>query len=302
MINFIKTSKARKRSGVILVFVLTLLTLSAALSSQIASSVLRLIGQAESAQKEAQERWAIVSIRRACLQVAPKLISPSVEDQENRQDLTRSGAVDQDQVTEVATSRRMFFQLGSVQYDVLIEDESAKVPLQRVIREATLEQSKILIRKLSGGRMLLQPVNAKSPMNWNDVFQPNSRAGDTADNLREATKNVTIWTDGKLNAKTCSKQALEALWQWKFSTTPPDYLLDAIRKQKDESNIDEVFGKLGMNQRQRDFSKNWLSLTSNTYSMSITNIRKDNSNKQHYLFVKRKENGFADAHFGFHDP
>ena len=99
-----------RSSGAILVLVLLLIALCGAIVSQIASRVIRLSGQAADAQKEARHRWAAVSLRRTCLDLAPALLTAKAEKQ-NRQVPQRSFSI----------------VLSGSLYEVNIKDESANV-------------------------------------------------------------------------------------------------------------------------------------------------------------------------------
>jgi len=164
-----------------------MIALCGAIVSQIASRVIRLSGQAADAQRESRHRWAAVSIRRTCLDLAPTLLT-----QISAQESTR------------VQQRSVSIFLGGTRFEVNIQDESAKLPIQRLIRQYTLERIKPPIRTLAGNRAILRSVFPKNPTSMKDIVD-NLNTNDTSASLRywnEVSQRMTLWSDGRVNVVT----------------------------------------------------------------------------------------------------
>ena len=111
--------RVRPRSGVILVLVLLMLTLCASIAAQVASRTIRLTGQAADSQRELQSRWAMVSLRRSILNDAQALLTDRSSDPIS----ARSIAMREDSIL-----------LGGVRYQLILQDESAKAPIARMLQ------------------------------------------------------------------------------------------------------------------------------------------------------------------------
>ncbi len=277
--------QSRCSSGVILVIVLLMIALCGAIVSQIASRVIRLSGQAADAQRESRQRWAAVSIRRTCLDLAPTLLTQTSEQQN----------------TSVQQRSFSIF-LGGTRFDVNIQDESAKLPVKRLIRQYTMESVKPTIRTLAGNRAILRSVFPKNPTLMKDIVD-NPKTNDTSASLRfwsEVSERMTLWTDGSVNIMTADPNTLNALWQSEFKSSVPDEIL-AIRQQAVPKNLTEFLKTLGLTSSQTQFANEWFSTNSNTYSVWIDSPNRSGKSFT-AIYVRRRLAGFADEQFGFHLP
>ena len=272
----------KRTSGVILVIVLLMIALCGAIVSQIASRVIRLSGQAADAQRESRQRWAAVSIRRTCLDLAPTLLT----DQDSR-------AVQQSTFTVF---------MGGTRFDVNIQDESAKLPIQRLVRQYSLENIKPPIRSLAGSRAILRTVFPRNVTMMKDLLD-NPVTNDTSASLRfwnEVSQQITVWTDGRINVMTAETSTLNALWHLEFKSDLPDEIV-AIGQNTVPNNFNEFLGTLGMNASQTRFAKDWFTTSSNTYSVWIDTPNQSGKGFT-AIYVRRRSVGFADEQFGFHLP
>ena len=275
----------RRSSGMILVLVLLMIALCGAIVSQIASRVIRLSGQAADAQRESRHRWAAVSIRRTCLDLAPTLLTQTFEQQ--------STPVQQ---------RSFSIFLGGTRFEVNIQDESAKLPVQRLIRQYSLESIKPPIRTLVGNRAVLRSVFPRNATQMKDILD-SPKTNDTSTSLRfwnDVSQRMTLWSDGRVNVLTAEPSTLDALWQLEFNRRVPDEIL-AIGQQAVPNNFNEFVRTLGLSSSQTRFAREWLSTSSNTYSVWIDSPNQF-SKSFTAIYVRRRSEGFADEQFGFHLP
>lgn len=275
---------ARRRSGVILVLVLLMIALCAAISSQIATRVIRLSGQAADAQKEAQHRWAAVSLRRTCLELAPALLTV------------------QDGATDRQLQKRSFsILLSGNLFEVTVQDESAKLPIQRLLKQYSTESLRPTVRQLAGSQASLRAVFPKSPTDLSEImFAPNTH--DTSASLRHwlaVSERMTLWTDGKINARVASTETLHGLWRLRFKMEAPEAIL-ALGDHRGGS-LTDYLSKSTLTPSQAQFAANWLTDRSNTYSLWI-DAPSPSGKSFTAIYVRRRSDGFADEQFGFHLP
>ena len=281
------SSNRRQSAGAILVLVLLLIALCGAVTSQIASRVIRLSGQAADAQVEAQRRWAAVSMRRTFLNMAPKILANLSQDPN-----IRLPPVQQRSISVV---------LGPDRYSVTIQDESAKVPIGRVLTKFPIEQVKPLIRSLAGSGVSLRNVFPAQPTRMSDIID-RKYSGDTSASIRywqSTSQQMTLWSDGKMNVMTAYPESLKELWQLKFKSTIPDSVLE-MRNQEHSNDVSDSVQGLGLSENQSSFMLDWFTVSSSTYSVWINT--ESGSKSFTAIYVRRRANGFADENIGFHFP
>ncbi len=275
--------KSTRRSGFVLVLVLLMLTLCGAIVGQFASRVIRLSGQAARAHKELQERWAVVSLRRTCLSQAPMLLGESP-----------SG--------KPTIKRAMTFVLSGEQYDVSLEDESAKLPVHRMLMVSNTERVKTSMRDVVPSHEIMNPVWPSRPTNLADLFsRPQGLSQfDHLKRWNQIAENITLWSDGTLDFRKCEDATLNCLWHFRFGHPIPDVLTEARNINGSESLM-EWLKKRGVDARESEFAELWLQPKGTTYSMWLSSTKQD-GNGFTAIYVKRSTAGFADQHFGFHFP
>jgi len=269
----------------ILVLVLLMIALCGAIVSQIASRVIRLSGQAADAQRESRHRWAAVSIRRTCLDLAPTLLTQTFEQQ--------STPVQQ---------RSFSIFLGGTRFEVNIQDESAKLPVERLIRQYSLESIKPPIRTLVGSRAVLRSVFPRNATQMKDILD-SPKTNDTSTSLRfwnDVSQRMTLWSDGRVNVLTAEPSTLDALWRLEFKSELPEPFTAFRQRQQPNSFVDFVW-KLGLIPSQTQFALAWFTTNSNTYSVWIDSPNPSGKSFT-AIYVRRRSAGFADEQFGFHLP
>lgn len=276
------------RSGVILVLVLLMLTLCACIASQVASRTIRLTGQAADSQRELQSRWAIISIRRSILNDASTLLI--------------------DKTTDPTTAKLMAHRedniiLGGNRYQLILQDESAKAPIARMLQNKNQQEVKPILRRFLQGRTILKSDIPAKPTQWSEIVDLTSSksTSNSFANLLEATQRMTLWSDGRLNIMTADRETLDAVWRYQFNAAAPESIANVGNSDTVKSNLDTSFKALGLTARQSEFATAWLTTTSSSYSLWISQSTPQSSGMA-TIYVRNSQPGYAEEHFGFHLP
>lgn len=274
-----------RRRGIILVLVLLMLTLCGALAAQVSAHVVRLTARAALAEKELQQRWAVVSIRRSFLDHAPKLLTPR-EKSDNRRMRRLDEAIP----------------LSRVRYRVTLFDETSKLPIHRMLKTFPAEDVKNVLRESARSRRQMVTVLPQNAVAWSEIFRrsPDRSPGESFDEMLASTEQVTLWSDGRLNLATCEAAALDALWRTRFRTGANGKLHD-LRTYAPPDNLGGYLKGCELTETELEFAQQWLSLDSTTHSVWISESTPSGSGIQ-AVYVKRAKSGFVDEDFGFHDP
>lgn len=278
----------RPQSGVILVLVLLMLTLCACIAAQVASRTIRLTGQAADSQRELQARWAMVSLRRTLLNDAQALLTaPNPETSALRPIALRQETI----------------LLGGIRYQIALQDESAKAPIARMLRNKNQQDIEPILRQLLQGRAILQSSIPAKPTHWREIIDtPNPTASsDNASMLLAATRRMTLWSDGRLNILTADSETLDAVWRYQFNTPAPEVLTSARQNISTDADLESQFFGQGLSERQRAFATSWLTTKSASFSLWITQSA-PNGKSNAAVYVRSSQPGYADDHFGLHNP
>jgi hypothetical protein len=274
-----------KRCGVILVIVLLMLALAATIAAQVASHTIRLTAQAASSEREMRERWAIVSLRRTILQNAASL-------------LTTEGSI-QNQSRFLATREDSIVLAGS-RYQMILQDESSKIPVSRVTQSFGPLESKQFLRQFLRTGLILRPVIPKSPTQWQEVVDtdrlPANLLGNT---MTEVGRQLTLWSDGRINVMTADLSVLDAVWQAQFKAPIPETFL-AVREGTLGNNRENMWSNLGLSERELAFANSWFKTVSSCHSLWLSREVPGRDRTLTALYVRRGEQGFSDEHFGIH--
>ena len=283
-------NKRPLRRGVILVFVLAILAICGAIYSQFASKVIRLNSNAAATERELQSRWASVSLRRALLDNAALLLQNESRVSEEAPQL------------ETLASSSFLLQLNQINYAITVDDESGKLPIAALLKQHTPEKVRGVIRELAGGRAILQPILPKDLTHWPQVFQNsgNNILHRSLAELHAMTQKMTLWSDGKLNIRSCNDETLDALWRTKFGVSATKDL-HTLRHNVAFNNLSSLAAASGLGPSQTEFLMQWAATYSNTYSIWIDAAKQTGSGFT-AIYVKRSKLGFAEEHFGFHNP
>lgn len=282
------TRQRTKKFGVILVIVLLMIAISGAIAGQVASRTIRLKSQSVMSNHELQARWGMVSIRRAFLARAPIILA--------NKSLETS-------VLVANRNSRFSMKLGEQKYEIELRDESAHASAPHLIERHGLQAVRPLLRELWRGNSMLRPVFPSAPSSWGQLFDIRSdgiNGREYFNQLKVATEDLTLWSDGKLNLQTVEPSVLRAVWALEFGKPVPSALLQLVA-QSNTTDIKMTLTQLDLTERERRFVDISLATQSNTYSVWISS--EDAAHRAfNAVYVRRIDPGFADKHFGFHFP
>lgn len=298
--SFDRSRKRRvsaKKSGAILVFVLLLLALCSAVIICSHSLVTRSVLRAAHAEKEVQNRWAIVSLRRSLLMRSDALlevpIDPTQIARDERDGLKKASSM------RLASSRINLVLAGS-RYVAIVDDENAKLPLNRLHASKRFELWRSEVRNLIGDAVTLnKSLPARRLLRWGDLFQlHSSQDGNLVPAVRgdPAFEQLTLVSNGTVNCRNVPIAVLNAIWRIFHGHSAPDCVI-ALRQFQGPLDIGQYCRSHGLPEREASFASEILSPTSRCASITI----------HHYLpgggvatsrFYYRTQQGFADDHFG----
>jgi hypothetical protein len=277
--------KRAEHRGLILVFVLLMLAICGSVSAQHASKIIRLTSQVALAEQEMQSRWSVVSLRRALL--------------ENPESLFATNGVRQPGVKSVV---RLRIRLSDKDFATQLEDESAKLPVQVLLKEGRPEQLRSVLRDLSGGIASLQPTLGKSASQWSQIFRLDEALSprDSLSRMQQLASRMTLYSDGRLNIRYCDAETLDALWKYKLGIGAPPEIHD-LRIHASVTDIRSLIAASGVSSAHAKTLEQYCSMTSNSHSLWI-----DRTNSTGFgftaIYYKRTQAGFADEHFGSNSP
>ncbi len=284
-----RSRRGRPRRAVILIFVLLLLSVCGSICGQFVSKVLRLNVKAVASEKEIQQRWAIISLRRSVLEDANTLMS-----------LSNAGAVNAS--SDQATVLRLSIRLSDSDYSLQLEDESAKLPLQRLLVENRHESLRPVLRELAPRAGNLKSVLPRNASSWKQIFSTPSLGSPRLSLawLQNAVPELTLHSDGRINIRGCRDAALNALWRYKFGAEAPRELHE-VRRNPILQDLRSISNASNLSPTEFEFLQSWCSISSNTFSLWL-----DGTNEDGYgftaIYFRRSVPGFADEQFGFHSP
>jgi hypothetical protein len=294
-----RPSGRRANRGVMLVFVLLFLALCSVVLVHSHSMVTRSMLQAAQSEKELQGRWARISMRRQFLAHAdPLLESPTTY--VGMKSASSNGLVH-------ATSLRLEGLQANVilsgsRYSVSLEDENAKLPLNRLLSDKAFELWRSEVRGLVGNQARLRiKLESSRIQRWHDVFQPSvigENSGSIETSNYDATRYVTIFTNDLVNYRNAPTPVLNALWKVYFQKNVPASILE-MRKYQAPFHIAAYCRANGMSESEAAFANAVLTAEGRCYSLTISQRLPSGELIAHRYYVRTKE-GYADDHFG--DP
>ena len=158
---------------------------------------------------------------------------------------------------------------------MIIGDESAKIDVARISLRFGEEAARGIIDDMtteaSGvySASNLAKVGQASVGRWeswlndadgNPVVVPSTIAG--------ATKNLTLWGDGRLNVRRCDPESLDTLWRLLFKRSAPGELHQS-RSKNPAPTISQLIGSLGLRETQANLAREWLSTRGDCYSLWV---------------------------------
>ncbi len=163
------------------------------------------------------------------------------------------------------------------------------------------QEVKPILRQLLQGLAILQSNIPSEPTQWSEIIDISiSRASsDSFASLLAATQRMTLWSDGRLNIMTADRETLDAVWRYQFNSPAPDTLANVRSSTAGIGNLDSSFKGVGLTAVQSQFATTWLTTTSSSFSMWISEST-PHSKSMAMVYVRRSQPGYAEEHFGFH--
>jgi hypothetical protein len=269
-----------QRRAFVLVMVLALLTVCALCLAGLARRSLDVGEQAATAQTDLQRRWGTLSCERTYLPSAKDLL----EVEAAKLPASR-------QTWPLPASVGAEFDLGELHFSVLLADEDAKANLNVISRSnpdgpqtvaALVEQ---LATGVDGLAVHVQPLPTASGLNqtpgalnqaaaayrnWGQVFEPTDAGppGEFAARLRDATRDITCWGNGRLNIQRASDEAIRLVCGTQITADILGKLL-TDRHQPGVTGLDALLDQLALRTTDRSTLNRLLTDRSSHYSLWI---------------------------------
>lgn len=263
------------RTAFVLVMVLVLLTVAALSLAGLARRSLESAEQAATAQAELQRRWGVLSALRLYLPAAEPLLEAAA---------TKVSA--QSQAWPLPASVSGEFMLRGLHFSLLIADEDAKVNLNAIYRRGTDGASQVasVVEQLAGTDgppAQIRPTtgdatkpDAKAFRSWGQIFDFAETAtateppAEAACRLRDETREITCWGNGRLNISRASDQAIRLVCGDKLS---PDVLakLLSLRHESGIKGLDDLLSRMALRIEDRALLERLLTDRSTRHSIWI---------------------------------
>ncbi len=281
----IPTEPRRRRDrGFALLLVMLVLTVAATALALSARRQGLLALQALHARRDCQLRWGMLSCRTLALARADRI-------------LERAGL--QEDVPPVEAV--MTLALGDVTFDLVVGDEQAKANVNRMAEEVSLPELADRVEALLGGpaRVAVHLAPLTDPADPKDQAAPAQRYrtldqvlrydspaalfGPTAAEGSAVRGRLTCWGDGRLNVRTASREAFDAIVGDILDDTDITALLAACRGDE-STGLDAALASLGLD--EDPLSRARSRLTDQSRCRSVW-IRADDGFRRHYrLYVE----------------
>lgn len=266
-----------KRPGFVLLMTLVLIALTGFLLAGLARHSISLALQAIEKESELQLHWGTISCRRVMFD-DPRALLSEKKANEGEQD---SDDDDDKEATPIAR-RSIRITLGSIDYNLLLADENAKLNLNLLLAHEDIQHAHQIVRELSNAPsdviIRLRPyrntaIRGATPMveSWGQVFQLRRSRGDAeqANRFQAVTNNITCWGRGRLNFTTASDESLKAACRLVIPDNAANQLVE-IRREQPDVEISDALSELGLATSKRNALEAILTDHSSCYSLWIT--------------------------------
>jgi hypothetical protein len=282
---------SRTRRGAVLILVLALLAIAALVASRLALASSRIAAEALERERYAVERWTELSVRRVLLPQADRVLTVPEDP---------AGPKSDAQPRKTARFSAQI-ELNRHVWDVVVADEQAKADVNFLYRQHEPLQAAARIRELMGTsglplrtitRSTSAPGGAANPASvspittWDRVFQLDRAKGHVAPALEEATSMLTCWGRGRLNIRTASPAALQAVCRDALDHDSLERLVAAVATRPDAA-AEELFRHAKLS--EREIERLAQRLTDRTTRYSLWMLRSDRSSERACLVVASTE-------------
>ena len=258
-----RTNKTR-RGGYLLLTVIALIAVASLLLGRVATTSMRVAATAMHEERELRHRWAITSMRQHALNVAPQVFVHRQETSDPLQD-----------DSEPAPTVWKDVELGGQTWRVILADESAKLDVARIALHFGQQKAQSAINEIvtegSGIRAAsdLASIGQVSAGRWDDwLTDRNGTPLTDPVSIAAATRDLTLWGDGRLNIHRCNAESIETLWRILFNRPAPKSLLRDRRSTSNQS-ASQLVNSLGLRESQARLARQWLSDGAGCYSVWV---------------------------------
>ena len=236
------------RRGFVLLMTLALLAIAGLLLASLARKSLDAAVSVSKRTESVQHRWATYSIQRTLLRRVEPILAAN---EQSNSDRSTADALSHLSVT---------IEMSGSAYQVDLADESAKVDLNVVHRYNGNQAVKRTISKFAGSgtntRLRGFDNNSDSGLpvfdSWGQVFEARGPAASTrasAETLRDATRDITLWSGGRLNIRRASTAAFRYVSNLVLIGADSGRLIK-LRQQHPTWSIDQLTAAASLSDRE----------------------------------------------------
>lgn len=193
----------RCRAGYVMLTTVLIIAIAVILSAGLVRHSLNLATSSVRAERELQSKWGAVS----CTRLASK----------ERYRLLTSRRIQGDSQANIALKEsRLLVELGKQQFEIYLQDESAKLNINHLYTNSDRQKSISQIRELAGASLPVQlrPIRVQNQTameddfeSWGQIFKIDEKKTLTIEDLVAATEKLTCWGRG-ININLASDEIL----------------------------------------------------------------------------------------------
>lgn len=271
----------QQRSGYILLTTLLIIAMVGILTVGLARHSVRLATDAKISRTKLQEKWGAASCQRCALARSSALLNRKVWDPES--ETWKNESVRKSENTIV---------LGEVQFQIQVDDESAKLNLNRMLEAVGRQKTASLARQLAGSRQMKVELrtlrNGRNPMensleSWAQVFQLNEM-GRSEFQLPRVTSDLTCW-GSQLNYQTASEEVVTETVKPLIGGALTQKLIRVLQSDQADDWQTELQGHGGKQEQIQALEQ---VLTSHSQTQAIW-VRSESKRREHLWLTVREQ-------------
>lgn len=262
----------RRPHGFVLLTVVVMLAICCTILAQLAMVSMGRAREAIDSQRELQQRWAVVSLRRTVMSSPATLLAQSPGG--TARQTTLSGSVS----------------VSGCRYRFTLADESSKLPLHKLAKfrlDDAATAANVLLRRSGMSVDKSRLSSYRNGGRWEEAIKDRMSAAE----VTQAGQLVTLWGNGRLNLRTAETDVLRQTWRAVFGTFPPNEILD--RDSLSRLAWQDVRGALALREDQLRDADRFFSSESTCFSLLLTSQLPES--ERTWLFVVDGEV----SHFGY---
>lgn len=252
------------REGYLLVTVVVLIAVASLMLSRMALVSMRVATVAVEEERDLRNRWAVTSLRRFSLDRARRLLDSQADSESD------AGGT---QPSPPFLWRDA--ELGGQRWRLVIADESAKLNIRQFADTFGSDTAQRALEKLLEDDAKLRVAAPRSPgdstqsRRWEHWLEGDSKSPIlSARQFSVATQRVTLWGEGKLNVRRCSRETVDTFWQEVFGRSAPAQLHE-LRRLSPPPSASQLIQSLALRESQAELANQWLTTESDCFSVWI---------------------------------